>query len=197
MVCGETRVLTGVRGGTWGPILLPVPPRWPRSPVVPVLPPSPSVRAGKLRHGDNLVCLFSVSAQHVHPVPGSCTDPFFCSHSYLQSLGWCQEQHSRGSLHPPEHPSSVPVAVVPSQQIPNLLSGWKNEKEEKKKPNTLPSNTRKKCWCVLGGLVETPCWIPPKGGARAGSRPPAGPAAFFLDSLTIWGLNFGLKNMYF
>lgn len=178
--------------------VLAVSPRWPCPPKAPVLPPSTSVRAGKLRHGDNVVCLFSVSAERVRRAPGSHSGPFFSSHSYLQSLGWCQE-HAAFQGVPPSpltrHPSSVPVA--PSQQMPNLLSRRKKRKRGKKKATTQPNNMRKKCWCVLGGLVETPRWIPPKGGARAGSRPPAGPAAFFLNSLTIWGLNFSLKNMYF
>lgn len=169
--------------------VLPVPPRWPRSPLVPVLPPSTSVRAGKLRHGAVVACLFGVSAN-------TCAVLLLLHRSlpFQQSLGWCQDlaAHFRGPSIPP---SSVPV---PSQQMPDLLSGRKNEKQGKKnkKTNTLPNNMRKKCWCVLGGLVETPCWIPPKGGARAGSRPPAGPAAFFLDSLAIWALNFSLKRMY-
>lgn len=98
-----------------------------------------------------------------------------------------------------QRPCLVPAAM--SLFPANVKSAEQMEKKKerkKKKPNKhQPNNMRKKCWCVLGGLVETPRWIPPKGGARAGSRPPAGLAAFFLDSLTIWGLNFCLKNMYF
>lgn len=92
-------------------------------------------------------------------------------------------------------PGAVPLLGPRGHQMANLLS--RRKKNNNKKKNTQPSRTRKKCWCVLGGLVETPRRIPPKGGARAGSRPPAGPAAFFLDSLTIWGLNFCLKKDVF